>query len=73
MNRIEVFRWTKGEILAQYSGPHAAEIERLFGTNTLPTPFHCDSGISQADEDSRIARAVATIQANNPGVVVTAR
>jgi hypothetical protein len=73
MNQIIVFRWTKGEILAMYLGPHSAEIERLFGTNTIPTMFHCDSGITDAEEQRRVAMAVATIQANNPSVVVTAR
>ena len=38
MNRITLYRggncW-----LAQFSGPHAMEIRRLFDTDTLPTPF----------------------------------
>ena len=43
---------------AVYSGPHAVEVKRLFGTVRLPTPF--------ADP----ARAIAAIRAGNPGTRV---
>ena len=72
-NRIEVFRWTKGEILARYTGPHAAQIVELFGTDTLPTAFYCDSCITDEEEERRLTRAAATIAAQNPGITVSVK
>lgn len=47
--------------LATYTGPHAAEIGKLFNTCTIPTAF-----TSRAP----LAMVIAEVQARNPGVVV---
>ena len=51
---------------AQFIGPHAAKVQRLFGTTILPTPFVSDLRIS-ADPDY----IKAAIERMNPGVFVS--
>lgn len=47
--------------LATYTGPHAAEIEELFDSHTIPTAF-----TAHAARDF----VVAEVQKRNPGVAV---
>jgi hypothetical protein len=37
-NTITLY-WTPDGWMAEFGGPHAAEIDRLFGTTTIPTAF----------------------------------
>lgn len=46
---------------ADYSGPHAAEIKRLFGSTTLPTVF---------ERSTSSVRVAMMIRGQNPGVAV---
>ena len=48
--------------LATYSGPHAASILDLFGTDILPTAF---------GSDTSAAVVIDYIQSQNPNVTVT--
>ena len=48
--------------MAAYSGPHADEVRRLFGTTTLPSSFRATATGS---------RVLARIRELNPGVIVT--
>lgn len=32
---------------ARYVGPHAAEIRKLFGTDTLPTPYRLEMPVDE--------------------------
>lgn len=37
---LDIQNGTAGKMwVAIFSGPHAADIQRLFGTTTIPTPF----------------------------------
>jgi hypothetical protein len=47
--------------LATFQGPHAAEIDELFGDVTLPTPFTARAPL---------AAVIAEVQSKNPGVIV---
>lgn len=52
-----------GGYLAHYEGPHAAAIERAFGTATLPTAYTLRA---------RRADVLDAIRARYPGVIVIA-
>lgn len=60
MNTILLARTSNGWT-ACYSGPHASEIQDLFGTKTIPTAF-----TAEADAQTVLAK----IRALNPGVQV---
>lgn len=60
MNRITLFR-TSQAWMADYAGPHAVNIERLFGTTLLPTAFTAKA------LPETVKR---TIQSLNPAVIV---
>jgi hypothetical protein len=60
MNRI-LLEVRNGQWNATYIGPHAADIHRLMGTDTLPTSY-------TAKADGETVRA--EIQRRNPGVFV---
>jgi hypothetical protein len=60
MNKMVV--WSDGRSwMVTYSGPHATEVRRLFGTDTLPT-----SRTASADKKE----VVEILRALNPGVEV---
>jgi hypothetical protein len=63
MNRITLILNHTGW-LARYSGPHAADMQDLFGSCTLPTSFTVE-----ADP----ALVVAEISSRNPGTIVEVR
>jgi len=69
-NTIELYVWTKGEVIAHFSGPHAAEVTRLFGTADLPLPYVFDSCLDAAGIAERRATVLARVQALNPDVDV---
>jgi hypothetical protein len=46
---------------ATFTGPHAARIEKLFDSNTIPTAFTARAPL---------ATVIAEVQSRNPGVVV---
>lgn len=46
---------------ARYSGPHAAEIKDLFGTNILPTPFTPQATFDMVRSE---------LASRNPGAVI---
>ena len=46
---------------ATFNGPEAANVLRLFGTNTMPTPF---------TSKAKIQDVMAEIQRLNPGALV---
>jgi hypothetical protein len=52
--------------LAKYVGPHAQKIIRLFGTDTLPTPFI--PGLLLSEDTDRLR---AAIEKMNPDVFVS--
>lgn len=54
-----VIKCVNGNWVARYTGPHAVEIKRLFGTDTLPTPF--------TSHTSKQA-VLAVLRDKNPGV-----
>jgi len=60
-DQIRLYR--DGEMwMARSIGPHAAEVRRLFGTDTLPTAYRA------AFDGERVRAAIAE---RNPGVDVT--
>lgn len=63
MNRIELFKTNQGW-MADFQGPQAEEIRRLFGTSVIPTPF-----TAQAES----ANVMANIQSKNPDCIVVLR
>jgi hypothetical protein len=71
MNCIELYEWTKGEVIARYTGPHSKTILDLFGTDCLPTPYVFDSGLRPEDVIQRKVSILNAIQASNPNVIVT--
>jgi hypothetical protein len=60
MDRI-VLNVTAGGWVARHEGSIAADVWRLFGTDTIPTPFTLRTSAE---------RVLATIKELNPGVVV---
>src|SRR5579862_5123512 len=69
-NTIELYVWTKGEVIAHFAGPPAAEVMRLFGTADLPLPYIFDSCLDAAGWAEREGTVLARVQALNPGVNV---
>ena len=61
MDRIRLYNTSNGW-MAKHSGPHAAEVEELFGSTTLPTAFTCTAAQEYV---------VAEVSRLNPGYEVT--
>ena len=63
VDAIEIVRPEPGGTwMAHFLGPQAANIRHLFGTDTVPTPFH---------GSCKIETVLAGVQSRNPGMGVT--
>jgi hypothetical protein len=62
MNAIKLWNDSR-QWNATFTGPHASEIQRLFGTDTLPTGFTAAAPSWQVEEE---------VRRRNPGVEVNA-
>ena len=60
-NKIRLYKVTGQGLMAQFIGPHKAEIESLFGTDTISTAF---------TENANIDYAIKEIEKLNPNTEV---
>lgn len=60
-NEIQIIRTATG-YCAKYIGPHATQIKKIMGTDTIPTPFTAKAPIDMV---------IVEVAKRNPGVLIS--